>query len=333
MSRYRGAHRKSFAEEHARGLERLALWVAAGTAAVVGWVGAQLGVKGLIAVAGAVTIAAVMVVFDRHRSELLIGVAILSSGFLIHKAFTGLAEISSGPPSIYVHTFDIMIFILWFAWFLAEPFEIWPRVKAVFRDRVMWAPVVAAVAMLPGLLAAEDTTLALAELVRMASMFLLFVFLAARLRTRTQLWMVIGALFVLASVEAVVVAGQYVTSSALGLSSFGTPTILHNRFDGVAVARPFGTMAHPVFMAAVMGAIAVFAYGLAVNLQKVWLKWVCLGVAALGVSPLLLASARSASLGVVVAFVVLTFAFLVLGRLDAVTAGWWLLAAVALFMV
>ena len=41
-----------------------------------------------------------------------------------------------------------------------------------------------------------------------------------------------------------------------------------------------------------------------------------LGAAALGVSPLLLASARSASLAVVIVFVVLTIAFLVLGRLE-----------------
>jgi Tol biopolymer transport system component len=301
--------------------------VAAGIgASLVAWAGALAGAKGTLGIAGIVGFAALMIVTPR-RHETLLAVSVLSFAALMHKSFTGLAEISSGPPSIYVSSFDIVVGLLYFAWFVSDPRQMRLDLTSAFSKPVMYVPGIAALLMAPGVLVAGDTKLAGAEVVRMAVMYAVFVYFAVRIRTRTDVRIVIGGLMSVAVIEALIVAGQYVTKSSLGLSLFGTPTILHNRFDGIAVARPFGTMAHPVFMAAVLGPLALMAFCLAVNVRRQRDRWIFIGLSAVAVSPLVLASARSASLAIVVAFVILVPIMLVTGRLSAVAAGWWTLAA------
>jgi len=318
---------------HARLRERypvvagmLGVAVAAGASGLGGWVAAQLGMKGVVAAAAGLVFVALLILVQR-REELILAVAVLSVAGLFHKAFTGLSEISSGPPAIYVTSFDLMIGLLWFAWFLAGPDQMAADLRRALRWLVLWLPIAAGALMVPGVLAAGDVKLAFAELVRMASMYMLYVFFAVHIKTRAQVWIVLGALGAIACVEVVVVAAQYVTSSALGLSVFGTPTILHDRHDGIAIARPFGTMAHPVFMGAFMGPLAIMAYSLGVNLRNRRLKILALAVSVAAVSPLLLASARSASFGIVAAFIVLSIAFMVLGRLPGKQVMAWLLLA------
>ena len=304
----------------------LGVAVAAGASGLGGWVAAQLGMKGVVAAAAGLVFLALLILVQR-REELILGVAVLSVAGLFHKAFTTLSEVSSGPPAIYVTSFDLMIGLLWFAWFLSGPQQMAADLRQALRWPVLWLPIAAGTLMLPSVLAATDVKLAVAELVRMASMYMLYVFFAAHIKTRAQVWIVLGALGAIACVEVVIVAAQYATSSALGLSVFGTPTILHDRHDGIAIARPFGTMAHPVFMGAFMGPLAIMAYSLGVNLRNRRLKILALAVSAAAVSPLLIASARSASFGIVAAFVVLSIAFIVLGRLPGKQVMAWLLLA------
>ncbi|MEA3217737.1 MAG: hypothetical protein QOJ19_3893, partial [Acidimicrobiia bacterium] len=180
---------------------------------------------------------------------------------------------------------------------------------------------------------AEQSSLAIAEVARMAAMYALFLYLAARVRTRLQVWIVLGALGVVGVIEAAVVAGQWVTKSALGLSLFGTPTILENRHDGFAVARPFGTMAHPVFMGAFMGALALMAFALAVNLRNTRLRLAALAISAIAVSPIALANARSAALGLVVSFLVLCATLLLRRRLSAGLAAKWSVAGMCVALL
>ncbi|MFP5256679.1 MAG: O-antigen ligase family protein [Acidimicrobiia bacterium] len=288
----------------------------AGTCALPAWVVAQLGAKGIVAMLAGLTVLVLLVVVP-HREELVLGTSVLSVAAMLHKSFGGLAEVSSGPPSIYVSSFDLMVGALWFVWFLRAPMEIVHDLRRAFRRGVMWAPLVAAALMVPAVLVAKDSTLALAEVVRMTSMYLLFVYMAVRIRTRVQVQVVLVALAAVACVEAVVVVGQKLTTSSLGLALFGTPTILHDRGDGIADARPFGTMAHPVFLAAFTGALALVAYSLAVNLPRTRTRFAWLAVSGAAATPLVVSNTRAATLGLSVAFVLLSLALIVTRRLEA----------------
>lgn len=284
------------------------------TCALPAWVAAQLGAKGLVAMLAGLVFLVLLVVVP-YREELILGASVLSVAAMLHKSFGALAEVSSGPPSIYVSSFDLMIGLLWFVWFLRDPMGMVPDLRRAFRRRIMWAPLAAAALMIPGVLVAKDSTLALAEVVRMGSMYLLFVYLAVRIRTRLQVQIVLAGLAAVACVEAVVVLGQKVTTSSLGLALFGTPTILHDRGDGIADARPFGTMAHPVFMAAFTGALALVAFSMAVNLTRTRTRLAWLAVAAAAASPLAISNTRAATLGLAISFVLLTVTLMVTGRL------------------
>jgi Tol biopolymer transport system component len=288
-------------------------------AAGMAWIVAQLGAKGILAATAAVAFVTALVVV-RRREDLVLGLSVLSVVALLHKSFGGLAAVSSGPPSIYISSFDVMVALLWLAWFLSAPDRMYEQLKAAFREWALWAPVAAFVLMLPSLLVAPNTTLAVAEVVRMFAAYSLYVYFAARINSRRQVSVVLGALATVACIEAVVVIGQRLTTSSLGLSLFGTPTILTNRDDGIAVARPFGTMAHPVFLAAFTGAFALIAYALAVTAatRRRSALWLC--IAAAGTLPLLISNARSACLALAVAFVVLSAAMLVTHRLSGRTA-------------
>ena len=99
-----------------------------------------------------------------------------------------------------------------------------------------------AVLLLPSLLVAPELNHAAAELARMAWMFLLYLYVAVRVRTRRHVWAVLAGLGVFAAVELVVVVLQWRTGGVLGLDFLGVPTTLTERTtDASALGRPFGT--------------------------------------------------------------------------------------------
>jgi Tol biopolymer transport system component len=304
-------------ERHRAFVGAVALWTAAIGAGLLAVVVGMFGMKGIVvAVAGLAFLAVLLVV--TKREEVILATAVLSLFALFRKSFgTQHLDVSGGPISVYVSSFDVMVFLLWVTWWLRGPREMAQQLRRAFRRSVMWAPIAGFALILPSVLTAESTGLALAEVVRMATAIAIFVYFAVRVRTKTHVWIVLGALGAGLGLEALVVAGQYLTRSALGMSAFGTPAELNNRFDGYDALRPFGTILHPVFLGAFVGPCALMAYSLAANLRRPVLRLASLGVAGIGVTPILLANARTAALGVAAAFVVLTVVFMVGGRLTA----------------
>ncbi len=306
------APRPSWSERHTG----LTVWAAAFAAGIVATMAGFLGIKGVAGVAALFTFVTILLLVTK-REEVLLATATLAIFALLHKSFsTKHVDVSGGPISIYISSFDLMMFVLWFTWWVRGPRAMLEQLRSAFRRPVMWAPIFGFALLMPSLLSAPVTDLALAEVVRMMSAVAVFVYFAVRIRTKNQVWIVLGALGAGLCGEVLIVAGQYVTHGALGMSAFGTPAQLNNRFDGYDALRPFGTIVHPVFLGAFVGPCALMAYSFAVNLRSTRLRLVCLAGAALGVTPIFFADARSAAFGIAPAFVILTIAFIVTGRLT-----------------
>jgi Tol biopolymer transport system component/O-antigen ligase len=309
------------AERHGRFARAVAVWVAATGAAIMAWVAASAGAKGAILVVGAVSFAAVLMLVSK-REEVILATAVVSIIALFRKSLgTQFLDVSGGPVSIYVSSFDVMVGVLWFTWFVREPYEMWSKLRSAFRRPIMWAPLIGLVLLLPSFITAPETGLALAELVRMVAVYAVFVYFAVRIRTREHVLIVLGALGALVCLEALIVAGQYVTRGPLGMSLFGTPEKLNDRFDGYNLLRPFGTMLHPVFLGAFMGPCSLVALSLAINLRNTRLRLLALAIAIIAAVPILLADARSAAMGFAVGAVVLIVWSMVTGRLTARVVG------------
>ncbi|HET9728592.1 MAG TPA: O-antigen ligase family protein [Acidimicrobiia bacterium] len=309
-------------ERHPALAGAIAVCVVAGACGVFGWLAAQLGSKGVVGAAGASVFIAVLILVTR-REEVILATAVLSVATILHKAFSGIHDISSGPVAIYLSSFDLMILVLWFTWFVKGPYEMAAELRSALRRPIVWAPVFAAALMLPSIVVAPNVTLAVAELWRMTWMYLLFLYFAAHIKSKAQVWIVLGALGAVGVLEALVVAAQKVTHSSLGLSVFGTPEQLHNRHDQIQSARPFGTMAHPVFMGAFVGAVALVALSVAVNARSTKVRWLWFALSGLAASPIFVSNARSAALGLAVAVFALVIWLMMTHRLSGriVAAG------------
>lgn len=236
-------------------------------AAGIAWIAASLGMKGLIAVVGGI-VAVGAFTLVRDRTAFITFATVCSLTFVMHKSFGPQdLQLSGGAISVYLTTFDVMLVLLYGLW-LREGTLV-SDVRAAMREPVIWLPLVAALLYLPSLLMAPTPLLSAAELVRMGWMYLLFLYVAVRVRTRRHVWVVLGGLVVFAAVELAVVVLQWRTGGVLGLSFLGVPTELGDRVtDTEVLGRPFGTIIHPVFMAAALGMVAMVALAFAVQLQR-----------------------------------------------------------------
>ena len=308
--------RPRFAERHPRFAGASIVWCAAVGAGLFGFAAALFGPKGAIAGVAFALLAALLICVP-WREEALLGVTVLSFGAVMHKSFGPLEPISSGPVSIYLNSIDVMVLALWVAWFVSDPYGMLPDLRRAFRRPVMWLPIVGFWLMMPSVVVAPSLSLALAEITRMFFLYLLFVYFAVRVRSRAQVWVALGALGVLAIVESVIVAGQYVTKGSLGLSFLGTPDELNQRItDTGSIGRPFGTIIHPVFMAAFLGPLALIGLSLAINLRTTWLRRAALVASAAAMLPMVLSHTRAGALGAVGAGAVLCAALLGAKRLT-----------------
>lgn len=293
---------------------------------------AQLGVKGLVA-AASVAVAAALLVVVRDRSVFFTFVAVVSLTVVLHKSFGPQdLEESGGAVAVYITTFDVVVVLLYALWIREGTFG--ADARAAIRQRVIWVPLAGALFLLPSLLVAPSIWHAASELARMAWMYLLYFYVAVRVRTRRHVWAVLGGLTVFAVVELVVVLGQWATGGNLGLSFLGVPAELTQRISDVGtLGRPFGTIIHPVFMGAVMGSLALMALSLAIHLQRSLTKVVA-AVMVLGCGlPLYLAHTRASVLAAVVVAVYVVGTGLSRRRLTWSTLGRFGLAALGAGLV
>ena len=146
--------------------------------------------------------------------------------------------------------------------------------------------------------------------------------MAVRVRTRRHIWAVLAGLATFAAVELVVVILQWQTGGVLGLDFLGVPTTLTARTtDTTVLGRPFGTLVHPVFMAAALGIVAMVAYAVALELERSLVKFVALGVTVGCLACMWISHTRASFVAVVLAGAVVTLVALIRGRLRWRTLG------------
>lgn len=282
-------------------------------------VAAPLGLKGLAAVVVGLGLVVLLVLAGRWREEVLLFGLVLATGLLVHKSIGSIRyDVNGGAPAIYVTSTSVVLALLCFLWFVEGTLIDDLRI-AFGEQKVLLAPLVGGLFLLPSILPASQPNLVAAEIVRMGWMYVLFVYLACRVRTRLQVLVVLGGLASLAALEFVVVVGQWITGSTLGLGFLGLPPALGERIlsDSGRVLRPFGTVTHPVFMGAVVGALAVLFLALALHVRNPKLRALALAMSAISAVPLVIAHTRAATLGVAIASILLVVIALTMGRLRA----------------
>ncbi|MCU1537270.1 MAG: hypothetical protein JWP82_1621, partial [Humibacillus sp.] len=245
----------------------VALLLVAAAGAGMAWVLATLGTKGLLAAGGLVVVIALLVLV-RDKTVFVTFVAVASLTFVLHKSI-GVQDLeqSGGAISVYITTFDVLVLFLYGLW--AREGTLVADVREALREPIIWLPLLGVVLLLPSLLGAPSLGHALAELVRMGWMFLLYLYVAVRVRTARHIWAVLAGLVTFVAVELVVVVLQWRTGGVLGLSFLGVPQSLGERTtDAQAIGRPFGTIIHPVFMAAALGTTAMLALAFAIHRRR-----------------------------------------------------------------
>ena len=294
--------------------------------AMLSFVIGTLGKKGILALVGGIAVVALLV-YVRDKSVFFTFATTCSLAIVLHKSFsTQDLEQSGGAISIYVTTFDAMLLVLYGLW--AWEGTLVADVKGALRRRMIRLPLACALLLLPSLLVAPSVEHSAAELFRMAWMYLLFFYMAVRIRTRRHVWAVLGGLAVFVVVELVVVLLQWQTGGVLGLSFLGVPTQLTERItDEGQLGRPFGTIIHPVFMGAVMGSLALVALGLAIELKRSLTKIAACAAIPCCFLPLYLAHTRASLVAAGAAALVVLVAGIARSRISWRTIGRLCLAA------
>ena len=287
------------------------------TAAVV----AQTGIKGLL-LAGGVWAMVIGVMAVRERSLLILTMLILATQVVMTKAIGSInPDVASGANAFYITSFDAILSLLYLMWLLKGTLV--RDLRLAMRDRRVLLPLVAMAAVIPSFLAATDVHDAFAELFRMGWAYLLFVYLAVRLRTRRQIGYVIGSLFLIAVVQCALIIVQWKTGRALGLAFLGESQALATRtLDGSNVLRPSGTAIHPNILTPYLAPIGLLALSLAIEAKRAGGRLLLLAAMLLAFIPLAIAQTRAAIVATAVAVVFILVAAVLRGRL-----GWrWLLA-------
>ncbi len=291
-------------------------------AAGFGWSGALMGFKISAALVAAVAFGTVLVITQR-RNDILLVTTVMSLGLVVKKSLGSLSFVPSGAAGLYVSSVDALVVLLYGFW-LFEGTMVDDLKRLIGRPSVRIAAF-SFTLLLPSVLVAQDLGLVVAELFRMAALFAVFLLVAARIRTRHDVHLLLASLGTIALIELVVVAGQKVTGGPLGLSFLGTPTTMvagRVTTDGV-LNRPFGTINHPVFMAAFLSQIGLIALALALGLRARRVRLICLVGSVVALCPLLISQTRAALLGVAVAAPALVVWALATNRVPGRTLAVW----------
>jgi O-antigen ligase len=296
---------------------------------LLGFAVAQLGLKEQLVVGVCVALlTGLLVVRERPLFVLLSLVA--SFQFLVMKALGPLSlDTAGGAPGLYITSADVLLLVLYGLW-LAEGTLV-ADVRRALGQPVFFIPLLAMVAVLPSLLAAENVYLAVAELARMLALYGLYLYVGLRVRHRRQLGYVLGAFALVAFVQCGIVLLQWKTGQSLGFEILGQQEAFAARLTETGeVLRPSGSFTHPVFLGAVLGPVALLATSLAIGLRRAWIKLAAVAAVGAAVVPMVVAQARFPLMSLAVGFVALAVVLLRSGRLrlGTLVAGAGLLAAV-----
>lgn len=286
----------------------------------VAWVTASQGIRGVLVVVAGVVFGWLLVVV-RDRSTVFTFVTVASLIAMLHKSFGPQdMRLASGASAVYVTSFDVLLLVLFALWFFERTMR--EDLRRAARDPLLWLPLVGGLFLLPSLTAADSVWLALAEVVRMGWMFLLYLYVAVRVRTRKHIGAALGGLLAFVAVEVVVVLLQWRTGGVLGLDFLGVPTTLTDRTtDSTVLGRPFGTITHPVFMAASLGVVALVALALGLAVRRSLLKYAALAAVAGSLAAMWLAHTRASFLAIVAVGVVVVAVALARGWVRWATLG------------
>jgi putative inorganic carbon (hco3(-)) transporter len=297
----------------------LTVLLAAGVAFVI----AQLGVKSQLLVAGAIVVLAGVLAI-REKPLFVLVVLALSVQFLFRKSFGPISETAtSGPPSVYLTSVDVILVILYAWWGLER--TLLTDLRGVLGRPIFIVPLVGSLAVLPSLFVATNASLVLGELTRVFFSFALFVYVACRVHTRRETAVVLGALALVALTQCTIAALQARTGSTLGLEVLGSGTeadiqaaareqSLGDTSGGIA--RPPGTVLHAVLLGSLMCMISMAIFGLALHLKGMWARLACLAIVGAGLGAIVLALARAPAFGVAISAPLAVVVALRRGRLP-----------------
>ncbi|HXF81300.1 MAG TPA: O-antigen ligase family protein [bacterium] len=251
----------------------------------------------------------VLLLAVRERSLLLLVGYVLACQRLFYRPLGPIdGEVAGGVPGLYVRSVDALLIVLFAAW-LAEGTLVRDLRDALRRPGVA-VPLLAPLAALPSVLVAESPYLALSELYRMGWMLALYVYVAARLRDRRSVMVVLAALFAIPFIQLAVELAQWATQSTLGLVRVGEDPGLITRAAGeTEIVRPAGTALHPVFLSALLAPIALLALSVGVSLRRPVPRLLCFASVAAGLAGMVLAQTRVAFVAMVpLAFLLIVWA-------------------------
>lgn len=286
----------------------------------------------------AIVVMAVLVglalVVVRQRQSFLLALTVLSLQVVFHKAIGPLdsAHSGGGPAGVYVTNIDLVVGGLYCLW-LADGRLVSDLGKGLRRP-ALYLPLVGIGTFLPSIFAADSLTLFLGELVRLVVGYLLYAFVALRVRSRRDIVVILVTFALVAVAQFGLVAFQARSGSALGLVALGaggTDSALAFRTigDGSAIPRPSGTVLHAILLGSLMASVGAVSINLALHLTRWWLRLGSLLITGAALGGIALAMARAPILGLAVAFPISVGYALVVGRLRWQTFGLWCLVAFA----
>jgi O-Antigen ligase len=256
---------------------------------------------GVAAVFGIVIVVALVLASDRSRILMVAVVATML--FPVHKKLgTLVLNTESGAPGLIVTSTMVVLAGLYIAWMVEGTFK--RDVVRALRRPVFWTPLLAMFLASFSINAAQNSYLAISQLVYWLFIYALFLYFGARVHSRTDIAWILGAFGALAVIEAGVVVLQKVGIFGLGFLNVKTQAIARTTDVG-DIGRPFGTLVHPVFLAITVSMIALVALSLAMFLSNKWVRLACLAVVLLCLGQIYLTQARGPLLGVIPALAVL----------------------------
>lgn len=284
------------------------------------WMAASLGIKGAALLVALIGLGALLAIVPK-REDVMLFVLVCSLVLFLHKSVSDLYPVNSGAPAVYITSLGLILIILYGIWFTTG--QLRTQLRSAFRRPIIVVPLLGALFFLPSLVVADELMLAYAELVRMAWMYMLFLYIAVRVRRASQIWTVLAGLGVFACVQLTVAALQFMTGGVLGLGFLGVPDELGERVvdDGGIVGRPFGTIVHPVFLGAVMASLGLLALAIGISLRERRSKMIVLAFVPVCVATLALSQARVALASFLAVATLVIVASTIQGRVTHRVAG------------
>lgn len=257
---------------------------------------------GIAAVFGALL--GVALVMSRNRSLVLMVALVLGLTFPLHKQIGPLDfTVRSGAPGVLVTSTMLLLAVLYIAWVIEGTFT--RDVVRALRRPVFWMPLLALLLSSISIYRAPDDYLAISHVFYTLTVYALFLYVGARVRTRSDILWIGGGIGAIALIEAPFVVMQKFTGGVFGVSLLKVATDISRDTDVGEIGRPAGTLIHPVFLGVVLAMIALAGLSLALFHTNTWLRLAGLAIIPICLAQIYLAQSRGPLLGLAVAMVVL----------------------------